>query len=92
METINAYPMLNVKRYNLTPADLRTKEQNLYIIVEREHNYYDDSDTNFLYYDADHDCLKVSLSNSTEMKATTEIPRAFRYGLARKRCSPTLAL
>lgn len=59
METINAYPTLDVERYNLTRADLRTKGLNLYIIVEREHNYYDDSDTNFLYYDADHDCLKT---------------------------------
>lgn len=59
METINAYPALSVERYRLQPADLRIKGQNLYIIVEREHNYYDDSDTNFLYYDADNDCLKT---------------------------------
>lgn len=59
METINAYPTLSVEMYRLQSADLRIKEQNLYIIVEREHNYYDDSDTNFLYYDADNDCLKT---------------------------------
>lgn len=59
METINAYPTLNIERYRLKQADLRVKGQNLYVIVEREHNYYDDSDTNFLYYDADEDCLKT---------------------------------
>lgn len=59
METINAYPILAVERYKLNSADLRIKGQNLYIIVEREHNYYDDSDTNFLYYDADDNSLKT---------------------------------
>jgi len=59
MGTVNAYPALSVERYRLKSADLRIKGQNLYIIVEREHNYYDDSDTNFLYYDADNDCLKT---------------------------------
>lgn len=58
METINAYPTLSVERYRLQSADLRIKGQNLYLVVEREHNYWDDSDTNFLYYDADNDCLK----------------------------------
>lgn len=57
MGTINAYPTFSVERYRLQSADLRIKGQNLYIIVEREHNFYDDSDTNFLYYDADNDCL-----------------------------------
>lgn len=59
METINAYPTLEVERYNLTQADLRTKGLNLYIIVERDHNYYDDSDTNFLYFDAEDNRLKT---------------------------------
>ena len=59
METINAYPTLEVERYNLTRADLCTKGLNLYIIVERDHNYYDDSDTNFLYFDADDNRLKT---------------------------------
>lgn len=59
METINAYPTLELERYNLTRADLRTKGLNLYIIVERDHNYYDDSDTNFLYFDADNNRLKT---------------------------------
>lgn len=55
---MNAYPQIMVEQYIPPCADLRIKGQKLYIIVEREHNYYDDSDTNFLYYDATDDFLK----------------------------------
>lgn len=58
---MNAYPLISVNKAPIKSANLRMKGLPLYLIVEREHNYYDDSDTNFLYYDADDDCLKTGL-------------------------------
>lgn len=61
MATINPYPTKVAARYKLTSADLRQKGLNLFLIVEREHNYYDDSDTNYLYFDADINSLKTGV-------------------------------
>ena len=57
MEASRIFPERTVEKYQVKHADLTKRGQNMFIVSERDHNYYDDSDTNFLYYDADQDCL-----------------------------------
>lgn len=58
MTTQNIFPFRTCKKVNVQHADLKQKDLGLYLIAEVDHNYYDDSDTNFLYFDPSDSTLK----------------------------------
>ena len=50
MSNFDLFPVRTFSKVALEHPDLREKDLGLYLIIERDHNYYDDSDTNFLYF------------------------------------------
>lgn len=50
MSQFDLFPVRTFSKVSLEHPDLREKDLGLYLIIERDHNYYDESDTNFLYF------------------------------------------
>lgn len=50
MSQFDLFPVRTFSKVQLERPNLRQEGLGLYLIIERDHNYYDDSDTNFLYF------------------------------------------